>query len=153
MSAAKLHPRNRERRAMMPALNRTSMAPKPWTEIARTRATPAPWRRAASFRRYCLFFLVLAQTWLATNYMASVLPYHGRQPVEIALLLLFAILFFWISAGFWTAMAGFAVLLSGGDERAISQTAPPDAPIADDVRTAIIMPIHNENVRRVFAGL
>jgi len=153
MSAANLHPRNLERRAMMPAINRTSMAPKPWTEIARTRATPAPWRRAASFRRYCLFFLVLAQTWLATNYMASVLPYHGRQPLEIALLLLFAILFFWISAGFWTAMAGFAVLLSGGDERAISQTAPPDAPIPDDVRTAIIMPIHNENVRRVFAGL
>src|SRR5258706_656494 len=85
--------------------------------------------------------------------MASVLPYQGRQLVEIAILILFAILFGWISAGFWTAMTGLLVLWFGGDRHAISATAPSDAPIGDVVRTAIVMPIYNENVARVFAGL
>ena len=39
--------------------------------------------------------------------MIDVLPYHGTQPLEIAILVLFAILFGWVSAGFWTALAGF----------------------------------------------
>jgi membrane glycosyltransferase len=85
--------------------------------------------------------------------MASVLPYHGRQPVELAILILFAILFGWISAGFWTAATGFLVLWFGGDSHAISRTAPHDAPIANSARAAIVMPIFNENVARVFAGL
>jgi len=32
--------------------------------------------------------------------MIRILPYHGRDPIEIAILILFAILFAWISAGF-----------------------------------------------------
>ena len=36
-------------------------------------------------------------------------------------LALFAILFCWVSAGFWTAMAGFLVLLRGGDRYMISR--------------------------------
>ena len=133
------------------------MAPKRWAPTLRKSALGSAargaWHRTASLRRRCLLTLVFAQTWIATSYMASVLPYHGRQPVEIAILILFAILFGWISAGFWTAMTGFFVLLSGGDRWVISNTTVPDAPIADDVRTAIVMPIYNENVARVFAGL
>ena len=45
------------------------------------------------------------------------------------------------------------VQLVGGDRHAISRTAAPDAPIAGEARTAIIMPICNEDVNRVFAGL
>ena len=44
--------------------------------------------------------------------MSAVLPYHGQQPLEIAILVLFAILFAWVSVGFWTAMAGFLVLVA-----------------------------------------
>ncbi|MDB5810974.1 MAG: glucan biosynthesis glucosyltransferase [Betaproteobacteria bacterium] len=152
MTLSSVSPRNRPRLAMMPPINRTSMAPRPWTTLADNNA-PASWQAIASLRRWCLFTLIVMQTWIATNYMASVLPYHGGQPLEIAILVLFAILFAWISAGFWTAMAGLTVLLRGGDRHAISLTAAPDMPVADDVRTAIIMPIYNENVRRVFAGL
>lgn len=153
MTTAHLNTRNRARLAMMPPIVRTPMAAKDWADYDRNAGTPAPWHASASLRRMCLTALVCGQTWLAGNYMASVLPYHGRQPLEIALLVLFAILFAWISAGFWTAMAGFAVLLKGGDRRAISRTAAGDAPIAANARTAIVMPIHNEDVRRVFAGL
>ncbi len=112
------------------------------------------WHRAASVRRFILLSLVLMQTVLATSSMTAVLPYHGRQPLEIAILTLFAILFGWISAGFWTATLGFLLLLLFGRDRyAISASAAGDVPIYDDARTAIVMPICNENIARVFAGL
>jgi membrane glycosyltransferase len=139
---------------MTPPLNRTPMAPRRWR---RSKAAIPPsrgrWRTSALLRRICLSTFVLAQTWAATYFMASVLPYQGRQPIEIAVLVLFAVLFGWISAGFWTAMTGFLMLWRGSDRHAISRTAAPNAPIEDGARTAIVMPIFNENVARVFAGL
>ena len=147
---------------MMPPLNRISMAPRAWlggraadaSGAARTvDAATSAWSRTATLRRSVLFALAAAQTWLATHFMASVLPYQGREPVEIAILILFAILFGWISAGFWTAMAGFVVLWRGGDRYAISASAARDVPLPPDARTAVVMPIYNEDVARVFAGL
>jgi len=152
-----------------PALNRSSMIPRRWPpKFWRSRATwrrthpdrraepPAPrgnWHRAGVVRRGVLGLLVLTQTVFATDFMTAVLPYHGRQPMEIAILVLFAILFCWVSAGFWTAVMGFVVQLIGGDGYAISRTSAGDAPIDEQARTAIVMPICNEDVSRVFAGL
>jgi len=116
-----------------------------------------PWGRAAARRRIVLLALVLGQTWLASDFMArGVLPYHGQQPLELAILVVFAILFAWISAGFWTALAGFATLALGRDRHSITRSVragacPADIP--DDARTAVVMPICNEDVDRVFAGL
>ncbi|MGH6611764.1 MAG: glucans biosynthesis glucosyltransferase MdoH, partial [Burkholderiaceae bacterium] len=98
---------------------------------------------------------------------------------EGALLIVFALLTCWLAAGFWTAMMGFVVLLRGGDRHLISRSAAlGDVPPSDErraalsssrapagggrvatggahipVHTAIVMPICNEDVRRVFAGL
>ncbi|HEX8964656.1 MAG TPA: glucans biosynthesis glucosyltransferase MdoH, partial [Rhodocyclaceae bacterium] len=116
---------------------------------APARARPVPARR----RRAVLAVLTLGMAALATWAMTSVLPYHGRQPLEVAILALFALLFFWVSAGFWTAVMGFVVLLLGGDRHAISASAAADAPLDAAARTAVIMPICNEDVARVFAGL
>lgn len=145
-----------------PPVRRSSMAPRQWPgQRVQGRDTGAicdspdpgcPWYGAAAVRRTTLLLLVVAQTWLATAYMTGVLPYQGRQPLEVAMLVLFAILFAWISAGFWTAMAGFALLLRGGDRHAIAGTAS-KSPIDDGARTAIVMPICNEHVERVYAGL
>ena len=116
-----------------------------------------PWSRAAARRRIVLLALVLGQTWLASDFMArGVLPYHGQQPLELAILVVFAILFAWISAGFWTALAGFATLALGRDRHSITRSVcagarPGDIP--NDARTAVVMPICNEDVDRVFAGL
>src|SRR5438128_2612718 len=85
--------------------------------------------------------------------MSAVLPYHGRQPLEIAILVLFTVLFGWVSAGFWTAIAGYVLLLIGSDRYAISRTARSDAPIDPGARVAIVVPICNESAPRVFAGL
>ena len=71
---------------------------------------------------------------------------------ETALLIVFALLTCWLAAGFWTAMLGFFVLAFGGDRQLISRSAKADV-ISPQARTAIVMPICNEDVRRVFAGL
>lgn len=118
--------------------------------------TPDPrgyWYLAGAWRRIILLGLVLGQTALGTYFMTMVLPYHGTQAMEIAILALFAILCAWVSAGFWTAMMGFMLLRFGNDRYAISSSLASDAPIDAQARTAIIMPIRNEHVPRAFAGL
>ncbi len=164
----------RDRLPTAPPLARSSMVPRPWSHglFARVRGTrdrsrpdptltsvaaaPDPqghWHAVGTFRRVVLLALVVAQTYIATNFMVAVMPYHGRQPLEVVMLVLFCILFAWVSGGFWTAIAGFVLQLLGADRFAISRTAPADAPLGDAGRTAIVMPIRNENVLRVFAGL
>ena len=151
------------RAQMAPPLNRTPMAPHGWPlgsvlsgaprAAHRRAAHAAPWQRAGAIRRVFLFLLVLAQTALGAWSMAVVLPYHGTRPLEVAILSLFVPLFAWVSAGFWTALTGFLVLLAGRDRYRIARTAVAGAAIAAGARTAIVMPIANESVPRVFAGL
>ncbi len=111
------------------------------------------WQHQGNIRRMVLLFLLFAQTIVATWFMAKVMPYQGAKPYEIGVLFLFAILFCWVSAGFWTAMAGFLVMIRGDDRFAVSHLADPDKPIDPSARTAIVMPICNEDVPRVMAGL
>jgi membrane glycosyltransferase len=144
---------------LTPPLKRTPMAPTaPVFRGARgDAATQSPdpvghWQLAGTLRRTLLFSLVAGQTALAAYFMSGVLPYQGSGPLEIAILVLFTLLFAWVSAGFWTALAGFAVLVFG-DVHAISRSAAGGQPIDRAARTALIMPICNESVPRVFAGL
>jgi membrane glycosyltransferase len=163
-------PRRGLRLVSAPPIRRTPMAPEPWrigawlpllhrlrrqgdAESLRATRSGRRWHRAAAVRRIVLLALVVAQTIFATDYMSAVLPYHGRQPLEIGVLALFAILFLWVSAGFWTAIAGFVVQFRGRDRYAISARTGDGVPIGAGARTAIVMPICNENVARVFAGL
>jgi len=110
------------------------------------------WVRAARRRHLALAVLVLAPSAVASSYMASVLPQQGRTGLEVAIALVFGALFGWISIGFWTAIAGCLVLIRG-DRFAISREAAGAEPIAPEARTAILMPICEEPVERVFAGL
>lgn len=111
------------------------------------------WHAAGTRRRLVLLSLMILQTVIATYYMTAILPYHGDYWLERAILFIYAVLFTWVSAGFWTALMGFWVLITGKDRYAISGTAKIDAPIGADARTALLMPICNEDVPRVFAGL
>ena len=110
--------------------------------------------RTATVRRAIFTILALAQTVTFSYYMMTrLLPYHGEQPLELAILTVSTILFAWVSLGFWTALSGFVLLCFGGDHHAITASAAAGTPIPPDARTAIIMPIRNEHVARVFAGL
>jgi membrane glycosyltransferase len=111
------------------------------------------WHRVAAVRRLAIFGLVISQSYIAANFMSAVLPYHGAHLLEIALLSLFTILFAWVSVGFWTAIAGFVLLMLGRDRYAISRSADAATPIGPAARVAIVMPIRNEDVARVYAGL
>jgi membrane glycosyltransferase len=135
-----------------PPLNRTPMAPAAWPppQGLLLRDAPAPWQRAGALRRLLLAALSVGQACLGTWFMSTVLPYKGTEPLELAVLAVFAVLFWWVSAGFWTALMGFWVLLRG-DPYCISLKE--SSQIPSDVRTALVMPICNEDVPRVFAGL
>jgi membrane glycosyltransferase len=116
-----------------------------------------PWTRIAHRRRRLLLALVLIPTTIASGFMVNVLPQRGGTWLELAIALFFGALFGWISIGFWTALLGFVTLVRARDRFAITslEAAPtePSAAAAGEARTAIVMPICQEPVGRVFAGL
>src|SRR5260221_683750 len=93
-------------------------------------------------RRFLFFSTVFALTSFATWFRADLLWLDGFTPREIALLVLFVILFAPVAAGFCTALVGFYVINRGGDSSRITATLPPGEnwPLAS---TAIIMPVFN----------
>jgi membrane glycosyltransferase len=139
------------------------MAAKPWRGLSLLRwlvrhdpgppDVDGPARGAGHRRRFVLLVLSLAPALYATWLLSGLLPEEAASWPERALLAVFAILSCWLAAGFWTAIMGFAVLLRGGDRHLISRTSVNAGPLPADARTAVVMPICNEDVRRVFAGL
>jgi membrane glycosyltransferase len=116
-----------------------------------------PWTRVAHRRRLLLGALVLIPTTVASGFMVNVLPHQGDTWLEVAIAVFFGALFGWISIGFWTAVLGFFTLVRRRDRFAITTLEDGDGaatlPLEPGARTAIVMPIFEEPVDRVFAGL
>ncbi len=113
-----------------------------------------PWARVARRRRLLLGFLVLIPSIIASQFMIEVLPQKGNSALEIVIALFFAALFGWISIGFWTALMGFFLLIGRPDRFAITHLDGEEVgELGPEARTAIVMPIAQEPVDRVFAGL
>jgi len=170
-AAAAAHPPMRD--ACAPPVHRGAMTARPWRGFARSLGDAAaaallsalqgsaPWRRAAAQRtaweraaarrRTALLLLVALSAGAATALLAHVLPAR-HDALRLLQIGLFALLFAWVSAGFFTAMMGFWVLWRG-DAYAMSAGCAGRRPIGQDARTAIIMPICNEQVSAVAAGL
>ena len=108
-------------------------------------------RRAARWRRALFFLLTLLTAAAATAMMCDILAANGLTTLERIGLVLFYILFVWITGAFWTALAGMLVRLRGGDPLGLKPEELAGRPLAG--RTAIIMPIYNEETTRVIAGL
>lgn len=108
--------------------------------------------RRLSRRRFLFFSAIFVLTSVATWFMADLLWTGGFTGIEIALLVLFIVLFAHVAAGFCTALVGFYVINRGGDSSRVTNLLSPgeDAPLAS---TAVIMPVFNEDVSRVFEGL
>lgn len=160
-----------------PALRRTPMAPRRWGRVGpvswmlrrlfglepRLRDVDGPARGAGRRRRFVLLALSLGPALFATHVLNGLLPniVTASETLDaaiawgqVALLVVFALLTCWLAAGFWTALMGFFVLVVGGDRHLISRSAATaGVALRSDARTAIVMPICNEDVRRVFAGL
>ena len=113
-----------------------------------------PWTWTARRRRTLLAILVWIPSVVAGAFMLDVLPQQGSNPLEIAIAVCFGALFGWISIGFWTALFGFCLLATRRDKFAITRSDAKDRrTLGDEVLTAIVMPICEEPVDRVFAGL
>lgn len=110
-----------------------------------------PSRSAVRLRRALFFGLTLSSSLLATDKMFDILRANGLSILEALSLLLFFVLFTWITGSFWTAVAGFFIRACGRDPAALHQDDA--AGIKLHTRTALIMPIYNEDTDRVAAGL
>jgi membrane glycosyltransferase len=109
----------------------------------------------ASARRQVFFFTsVIVLTGLGTWVLLDILWRGGLTGIEIALVALFVPLFGMVAIGFIQAVCGFFILLRRADPYCISRTLPPEPPpTAALPATSIVIPIHNENVSRVYEGL
>ncbi|MEF7617291.1 glucans biosynthesis glucosyltransferase MdoH [Aquincola sp. MAHUQ-54] len=151
-----------QRASTAPPLRRGSMSPRPWFGVLRGLAwalwpgvqrfpadRSSPWRAAADRRRTVFLWSVLSVSGLATWLLpSSDAPLDALHVVQTGL---FALLFAWLSAGFITALMGFKVTLFG-DKHALS-LPDPRMPLDRSARTALIMPICNEDIDTVFSGL
>ena len=108
-----------------------------------------------SSRRQVLFFSsVVVLTSVATWLMADVLWRGGLSGLEAAMLVLFVPLFGMVALGFIQASVGFVMLLRRRDTYEITATLPPGEPVAAQLpATALLIPIYNEDVSRVYEGL
>ena len=112
---------------------------------SRQATAPAAWQAAAAHRRRLLLAALIALAGLA-----AVLGHDaGLQPAWA--LVLATVLFTWVGLGLITALMGSWVLLRG-DRHALTLRQP-RAPIPVAARTAIVMPICNEDVGSAFACL
>jgi membrane glycosyltransferase len=111
-------------------------------------------KRRIARRRMVFFSSIFVLTSFATWFMADLLWRGGIDGLKIALLFLFVILFAHIATGFCTAIIGFFIINRGGDpcriDNTIDWTETKEPKLAG---TAIIVPIYNEDVSRVFEGL
>ena len=158
-----------------PPVNRGSMTPRPWRGFWNSLGTAAlvklgagrsgetgsaesaqqvkqPWQRAAAQRRFAFMMLTLLSTVIASSLFASVQPDYNNVWLEYGQIGLYGLLSGWVVTGFVTALMGFYVSVRG-DKHALSVKQVANHPMNPEARTAIIMPICNEDVSTVFAGL
>lgn len=158
-----------------PPVHRGAMVPAPWrgfwnsvgtallmtltgrshevqTPLEAERMAPEAWQIAASRRRGIFLLITVLTTAIATALFAGVQPHYDNAWLQYGQIALFALLSAWIVTGFTTALMGFWVSLRG-DRHTISALEVRDHAMNPEARTAIIMPICNEDVATVFAGL
>ena len=152
-----------------PNIDRVSMAPRPLERNplrvalkklrgrAKTDRRPsAPrcgsWHRVAMRRRTLLLALVIAQTAVASWSLArTFLPSRDLDYLQMAIVATFMVLFGWISFSFWSNVAGFWMLLRKRKVTCGPVELRQERPLRG--RTAIVMPICDEDVSRCFAGI
>lgn len=99
-------------------------------------------------KRLLLIALTIVLGLAASSELRFSFSRDGLDPFEILLLLFFVPLFTWIAFGFVSSTVGFLKLISGEHP---GFTAIPSPAQSLSKRTAVLMPVYNENVEDVFA--
>ncbi|MBP0493077.1 glucans biosynthesis glucosyltransferase MdoH [Roseomonas indoligenes] len=107
--------------------------------------------RGMAWRRLFVFGAAILLTIFGTREMALVLDVTTPLTPGVVVLVLFVPLFAWIALSFVSSLCGaVSTALGGGRGLGID----PEAPLpALTGRTALLMPVYNEDPRRVLAGL
>ncbi len=134
---------------------------KPEGDDERSAATPTvvlSHQTATRVTRVTLAILTLLGTALGTALFCRVIARDGFAVIDVALAVLFAVLFLSVVFSFWTATFGLVASLRRSRRGSLLPPAvhtPRDLsrPAQDLPPTAIVMPIYNEEPREVFANL
>jgi membrane glycosyltransferase len=136
---------------LTPPLQHFSMVYRPPRKAA---GFARPWVSASVVRRMIFFILVLSSTWLGGNTISTILGSEGLTQLTVAIICIFTVLFGWISATFWTALLGFITLTRHRDPFSVHPPPERGCPgIAGQTRIAVVLPVYNEDVPRIFGGL
>ncbi|UJS24393.1 glucans biosynthesis glucosyltransferase MdoH [Thiothrix winogradskyi] len=112
-----------------------------------------PWQATARRRRVVFFATIAFLTGLATFWLGANLPAELPIVWQALVLIPFAVLFLWLALGFMTAVVGLWVLNFGGQNRVASAPTSPLPQLQTRDTTAILLPIYNEDIAYVYAGL
>ena len=94
---------------------------------------------------------VVLATALAAGLLGVSLAADGWSPQDVLLCGTFTVLFVWIAFWLWVALIGaFRLAVTRKTRRAVQEVASSRPPL-DVLKTAIVVPIHNENPDAVFA--
>jgi len=122
-------------------------------------ATPSSWtldRHAgkAGWRRVLLALLVLGTAAFGGSLMWTVLGSDGFKATEVVFFAIFVVMFAWIAISFWSGFFGFVLGVLRLHPLTLRRAGPADGPIPDlRERTAILVPVYNEDPADVFARL
>lgn len=99
--------------------------------------------------------LILTAATVVTALLAAIAPFilyarHGWDALEVLAFAVFAVLITAIACWFSSAAAGLVVLLSGKEQADLDFADQPPAPTT---RTALLMPLYNEDAKAAFARL
>ncbi len=107
------------------------------------------------WRKFSYALLVIATSCYGVWVMFDILKSNSLTGLEISLLLLFSITFGWIASAFWSGAIGFILQLFQLDPMSLKRTkcfSKTEFHADSASKTAIVMPVYNEDTRRVIAG-
>ena len=137
-------------RLKQPPITRTSMAHRQHMPHSGT-LNEKRRNRLLTARRCVFFILVAISTYIAGSTFTVILNADSPTPLTWTIISVFYFLFGWISFNFWTVIFGFVFSLRKKDEEL---PLPQDtATIAKETRIALIMPIYNEEMARIYSAL
>jgi membrane glycosyltransferase len=110
--------------------------------------------RNAAWRRLLLLILVLATAALGTSLMVPVVSSRGPEILKYIFLPTFVLLFSWAAISFWSGVFGFILGVLRLHPVSLRRHGPADGAIPElRERTAILVPVYNEEPAEVFARL
>ncbi len=139
----------------LPPIKRTCISYNPAPEQETVDEYPGwdNWKRRVILHRFFAGFFILVSTCIASKLMYSVLAGPRVTALEWVLWSVFVLLFFWLATNFWISFIGFMILILRRSHFNPSSRIKDKKIALPEHGTAIVMPIYNEDPRKVFARI